>query len=218
MFASSKINLSFDLWTSPNRRLSLPGVWAHYLDRRFEPRALLLAFPRMTGAHTAASLSTHLVSILNHYNFRERFGYAVTDIASENRACLDLLARELGIDAAQCHVRCMGHVINLVAHKVLFGSDVESFEYELSNAMAEAVELITWRRKGPIGKLRNLIRYIGHSSNRRDAFEKLQEAAFEIQVDGEVNAIKPRPWQLLRDNLTGWNSWYNPAERAIELR
>jgi hypothetical protein len=65
--ASSKINLSFDLWTSPNRRLSLLGVVAHYLDKSFEPRALLLALPRMTGAHTAASLSTQLVTILDHY-------------------------------------------------------------------------------------------------------------------------------------------------------
>jgi hypothetical protein len=56
--ASSKINLSFDLWTSLNRRLSLLGVIAHYLDRRFEPRALLSALPRMTGTHTAISLST----------------------------------------------------------------------------------------------------------------------------------------------------------------
>jgi hypothetical protein len=171
--ASLKINLSFDLWTSPNRRLSLLGVVAHYLDKRFEPRALLLALPRMTGTHTAVSLSTQLVTILDHYKLRDRFGYAITDNASENRACLDLLVQELGFDAAQRHVRCMGHIINLVAHKVLFGSDVESFEYELSNATAEAVELMTWRRTGLIGKLHNLIRYIGHSSNRQDAFVKL---------------------------------------------
>jgi hypothetical protein len=67
----------------------------------------------------------------------------------------------------------MGHVINLVAHKVLFGSDVESCVHELIKFTAEAVELMTWRRKGPIGKLHNLIRYITHSSNRRDAFIKL---------------------------------------------
>jgi hypothetical protein len=36
----------------------------------------------------------------------------------------------------------MGHVINLVAHKVLFGTDVESLEYELEHAVtAEAVKL-----------------------------------------------------------------------------
>jgi hypothetical protein len=72
----------------------------------------------------------------------------------------------------------MGHVINLMAHKVLFGTDVESFEYELEHAvMAEAVELATWRRKGPIGKLHNIIRYILHSSERQDAFLALQITA-----------------------------------------
>ena len=216
--ATSKINLSFDLWTSPNRWLSLLGVVAHYLNRQFEPRALLLGLPRMRGAHTAASLSTQLVSILDHYNLRESFGYAVTDNASENRACLDIMAKELGFDAAHRHVRCMGHVINLVAHKVLFGSDVESFEHELSNVTAEVVELMTWRRKGPIGKLHNLIMYITFSSNRREAFDRLQEAAFDSVVDDADDALKPRPRQLIRDNLTRWNSWYDAAERAIELR
>jgi hypothetical protein len=195
------------------------GVVAHYLDQQFIPRALLLALPRMTGAHTAASLSTQLVTILDHYNLRGRFGYAVTDNASENRACLELLAQELGFNAAQRHVRCIGHIINLVAHKVLFGSNVESFEHELtSNITAEVAELTTWRRKGPIGKLHNLIIYITHSANRREAFDRLQEAAFESIADGDGNALKPRPKQLIRDNLTRWNSWYDAAERAIELR
>jgi hypothetical protein len=41
------------------------------------------------------------------------------------------------------------------------------------------VELATWRRKGPISRLYNLIRYICHSSERRDLFISLQEAALE---------------------------------------
>jgi hypothetical protein len=32
--AKSKVNLSFDLWTSPGRRLSLLGVIAYYLDNQ----------------------------------------------------------------------------------------------------------------------------------------------------------------------------------------
>ena len=121
----------------------------------------------MSGAHTAVSLSTQLVSILDHYHLRESFGYAVTDNASKNRACLNILTAELGFDAAERHVRCIGHIINLVAHKVLFGSDVESFEHKLEYAVtAEVVELATWRRKGPIGKLHNIIRYILHLSER----------------------------------------------------
>jgi hypothetical protein len=104
-----------------------------------------------------------------------------------------------------------------VAHKVLFGSDVESFEYELKHAVtAEAVELATWRRKGPIGKLHNIIRYILHLSERQDAFLALQTTALELSEEVENN---PRvPLRLIRDNVTRWNSWYDAAVRAIEHR
>jgi hypothetical protein len=127
------------------------------------PLTLLLALPRISGAYTPISLSTQLVSILDHYNIRDSFGYTVTDNASKNRACLDILIKELSFNAVERYVRCIGYIINLVVHKVLFGLDVESFEYKLSNVTAEVVELNTWRRKGPIGKLHNIIRYISHS-------------------------------------------------------
>jgi hypothetical protein len=165
--ARTKINLSFDLWTSPGRRLSLLGVVAHYLNDRFALRAILLALPRMRGSHTAVNLSDQLSALIQYFDLEQRFGYAITDNASENRACLNLLAEDLAFDAGKRHVLCMGHIINLVAHKVLFGSDVESFEHELeSSVTAEVMELASWRRKGPIGKLHNLIRYIMFSSTR----------------------------------------------------
>lgn len=44
---------------------------------------------------------------------------------------MDLIGEELVIDASMRHVLCIGHVINLVAHKVLLSSEVEAFESEL---------------------------------------------------------------------------------------
>jgi hypothetical protein len=76
---------------------------------------------------------------------------------------LDLLAKSLHFDTSKRHVLCIGYIINLVPYKVLFGSDVKLFEYELkSNVIAKVIELNSWRRKGPISKLYNLIRYIYH--------------------------------------------------------
>lgn len=80
-----------------------------------------------------------------------------------------------------------------MAYKVLFGSDVESFEHELGNVTAEVVELMTWRRKGPIGKLHNLIRYITYSPTRRDAFIRLQEVAIESRGENEGGGPKQQP-------------------------
>jgi hypothetical protein len=119
------------------------------------------------GAHTAVNLSTQLSKLIHHFHLETTFGYAITDNASENRACINLIAEELALDAGKRHVLCIGHIINLVAHKVLFGSDIESFEQELENDVTnELLKLTSWRRKGPIGKLHNLIRYICHSTQR----------------------------------------------------
>ena len=174
----------------------------------------------MRSSYNVVNLSGRLTSILDHFKLRQSFGYAVTDNASENRACLNLMADDLSFDASKRHVLCIGHVINLIAHKVLFGSSVEAFEHELSNVTAEVVKLQTWRRKGPISKLHNIIRYITHSAERQDAFINLQIAAADTlnNAEGGFSNSRPQPLYLVKDNVTRWNSWYDAAERAIHLR
>ena len=157
--------------------------------------------PRMQGSHTAVNLQGQILSLVRYFGLETTLGYAITNNASENRACLNLLAEDLAFDASKRHVLCMGHVINLVAHKVLFGSDVESFEHELEHTVtAEAVKLATWRRKGPISKLYNIIRYILHSSEQQDTFLTLQTTAYEVSED--VDYIPRSPLRLIRNNVT----------------
>lgn len=154
---------------------------------------------------------------MDHFQLQQRISNVVTDNASENHACMNILTGQLSIDADHRYVLCMGHVINLVAHQVLFGTDVEAFEHELEvNITTEAVELASWRKKGPIGRLHNLIRYITHSSKRQDAFLALQTAIIDPLQDHLESQKKPL--HLIRDNLTRWNSWYDAAVRALLLR
>jgi hypothetical protein len=109
----------------------------------------------------------------------------------------------------------MGHVINLVAQQVLFGGDTESFEASTTNVTAEEVELHAWRQKGPIGKLHNIIRYICASEVRRSLFLKIQrEQPRAIRSE----RLRSEVYELKHDNLTRCNSWYNAAERALDLR
>jgi hypothetical protein len=148
--------------------------------------------PRITGSHTAANVASQISKLLYHFSLITRFSYAITDNASENSACIAILSKELSINPSERHVLCIGHIINLVAHEVLFRSDVEAFELELeSNITAEIVKLATWRRKGPISKLHNLIRYITHSSKRRDAFIAIQKVILESQQELPEPAQKP---------------------------
>jgi hypothetical protein len=137
---------------------------------------------RMTGSHTAANVASQISKLLHHFLLTTRFSHAITDNASENSACIAILGKELSINPNKRHVLCISYIINLVAHEVLFGSNVEAFELELeSNVIAEVVELATWRCKGPISKLHNLIRYVTHSSKRRDAFMAIQKVILESQ-------------------------------------
>lgn len=217
--ATTKIHLSFDLWTSPGRRLSLLGVVAHYLDDQRKPQTVLLALPRMTGSHTGVSIAKQLSEILGHFHVSQRFGHAIADNASENTACMNHLSEILNMDLDKRRIMCMGHVINLVAQECLFGSDVDAFEEELLNVTAEEIELRHWRKRGPIGKLHNLIRYIGHSSNRKDLLQSIQLVQGESRQNSDTSAhSNPRTYHLIRDNLTRWNSWYDAACRALQLR
>jgi hypothetical protein len=81
---------------------------------------------------------------------------------------------------------------------------------------AEEVELHNWRRRGPIGKLHNFIRYINHSTNRRDAFKQCQlDRSDPLRSDRLRNQ---ETYELIRDNRTRWNSWHDAAQRALDLR
>jgi hypothetical protein len=215
--ATTRINLSFDIWTTPGRRMSLLGVVAHYLNNQYEPRTVLLSLPRMYGSHSAESMARTLTTLMTHFQLQQCFGYAITDNASENLACLDLLAGELNVDISKRHVRCIGHIVNLVAHQVLFGSDIEAFEKELKNVTAEEVALQEWRKKGPIGKLHNVIRYILHSSKRQEAFADIQAKQQEYLAE-KASGNRPKIYSLVRDNITRWNSWYDTAVRALKVK
>ncbi|GAB7322858.1 hypothetical protein MBLNU13_g05416t1 [Cladosporium sp. NU13] len=176
----------------------------------------------MVGDHTGVSIAKQIHRILTFFSIAPNFGYAIADNASENTACINHLSEVLHIDLDKRRIMCIGHVINLVAQECLWGSDVAAFEEGLENVTAEQLELIEWRRRGPIGKLHNLIRYICHSSKRRDLFsqiQRIQRHRLEQSQTVESAALPPfTVYELVHDNLTQWNSWYDAAVRATKLR
>jgi hypothetical protein len=101
--------------------------------------------------------------------------------------------------------------LNLVAKAVLFGSDVDAFESELQDLSLEEQELGRWRKKGPTGKLHNVVKYITVSPQRIETFEDIQRRNSAGEKDGAV-------LKLVKDNFTRWNSFDDCAERAIRLR
>jgi hypothetical protein len=63
-------------------------------------------------------------------------------------------------------LRCLGHVINLAAKAFLFGTEYDAFEKDIKSTKEKSEllqELKLWRKRGPVGRLHNIITYICRS-------------------------------------------------------
>lgn len=111
----SRISISFDAWTS-RKFTSLLGLTVHFLDDEGKFRTFLLGLPQIEGRHSGENLADRV-------SLEDRIGYFVTDNAENNDTCLEDLGTEFGFDKQHKRLRCCGHIINLVARSILFGTD-----------------------------------------------------------------------------------------------
>ncbi|KAK4150430.1 ribonuclease H-like domain-containing protein [Chaetomidium leptoderma] len=174
----SKIHLAFDLWTSPNR-LAILAVSAHFIDAQNSLQQRLLALREQQGAHTGLNIALTLAEITRDWEIVDRLGCLVSDNASNNDACGEELFRQIlplfsVEDATDRRIRCYGHILNLVGRAFLYGEDFESFEQEAR--AYEAIDRINddlrhWRKRGPVGKLHNIVRWVRSSPQRSEFFK-----------------------------------------------
>ena len=71
-------------------------------------------------------------------------------------------------------------------------------------------ELKLWRKRGPLGKLHNIVIFICRTPQRRERFANIRR--FDSMAKGDFDHL-----QLVVDNATRWNSLYAMIERAIKL-
>ncbi|KAK6850583.1 hypothetical protein PG987_000217 [Apiospora arundinis] len=224
MESISRIHLAFDLWTSPNR-LAIIAVSGHFLDGKGRQQQRLLALRRQLGAHTGSNLSSSLYQTVQEWGVVDRIGVVIADNASNNDTCLQEFFQILdpsiqGYEAEERRIRCYGHILNLVGRAFLYGEDSEAFEQE-----SQAIEqfghlddiLRFWRRKGPVGKLHNIVKWVWSSPQRSEYFQRcieedLDESSFTLHRESTHEL------ELVLNNETRWNSTYLMIDRAILKR
>ncbi|ODA77193.1 hypothetical protein RJ55_06820 [Drechmeria coniospora] len=141
-----------------------------------------------------------------------------------NDTAMEVIGGELGFIGSTRRGRCFGHTLNLSAKALLFGHKVEAFEEQLSGAAAlsagaaalSEAEHELWRRKGPVGKLHNLVADVRRSDHLTYLLRSVQRAEFDMSSDPRVRARKPL--DLIMDNDTRWLSQLYMIRRAISLR
>lgn len=212
----SKIHISFDLWTSGNC-LSLNGIVAHFINAKFESKAILLATPEQSSSHAGLDIAEQVIRVIKDFGIQDKLGFFVLDNASNNDTAMEVIAEEFGFRASERRLRCAGHIINLIARNLLFGFDRNLFELEDSVSANLKDELKRWRRTGPVGKAHNLIVWIYASPQRRKRWHDAQVSYHKSAIDPSLwHTIKPR--ELHRSNDTRWNSIYDEIETLCKLR
>jgi len=212
----SKVHFTFDIWTSSNYR-SFLGVVAHWMDTDYKLQSTVIGMRRINGRHNGENLAACFLDVVEPYSIIDKIGYFTLDNASDNDTALHNIAQHLKdlditFDPIHRRLRCFGHIINLVVKSFLWGSDAEVFEAQIStyhDLQQETAELETWRRKGPLGKLHNVISWISRSPQRRERFQ----AEVRKSLGSNTKAVS-----LIRSNTTRWGSDYDSLLCAFELR
>jgi hypothetical protein len=223
--AEGKIHLSFDLWTSDGTTMSIMAVVAHYLDKSFINRTRLIALRRLYGSHSGENMAKILISVIQEFEITKRLGYFMMDNDATNDTCLESLLRDIDpnisdSDIDERRLRCWGHILNLVAKAFLFGTNANAFELEDQANITlgrEQERFQAWRKKGPVGKLHNLVVFIRASTQRKELFKNVSLATVD-EIDGLAINEDTQNLGVIKDNETRWNSTYLMIVRALKKR
>jgi len=165
--------------------------------------------------------------VVHDYNIGDKVQYFIADNATANDRAIKVLSGSLNIRPEHHRLRCGAYVINLVAKAVLYGTDIDALDsgereeclsdsryvaaFEaLVRSVPPREALKTWRRKGPVGKLHNLVTHIQKTPKRRRFFEMKQN--FDADSDDD------RIYRVIVNSGIRWNSSYDMIERAMKLR
>jgi hypothetical protein len=141
------INFSFDAWSSPNN-LPLLGIVAHWIDEAGAKHNALLGLRTIEGEHTGENMASEVWKIIDNFEIAQKVGYFVLDNATNNCTALRSLQTKLQegglslFNASERRLRCMGHILNLVVKKILFGTAVDmDVGADAVDRAAEATEI-----------------------------------------------------------------------------
>jgi hypothetical protein len=153
--AKSRIHVSFDGWGSKHEKISVLGVVVHFINQSYVNVTRLIALPELPN-HSKTGVCMYiylfynifrfinvlliaqasvLLPALKHYGIgNDNLGHFVLDNATNNDTTLIELAKSLDFDPLERRLRCIGHILNLIAEQYLFGQDATSFETDFKAA------------------------------------------------------------------------------------
>jgi len=229
-------HLTFDLWTSPNY-YALLGITVHFTDNHQQLQYRLLGLRRISGTHSGENMAPILHRIIEDFAIQDTLGYLTAD----NADSCDLAVRELVLSlmssrnieattlADHRRIRCINHILNVIATSFLSGTFKEAMRQLPSHSSTykslqeETRFLEAWRQSGPMQRLHNLTGWIRRSTQRREQFlqltrgelseEELVEFGVVLWDTQDVGSL-----MVQQENDTRWNSFFQATKRAFQLK
>jgi hypothetical protein len=99
----------------------------------------------MGDRHSGQVIAQSVVRVIKDYNFGDKLGFFVLDNASSNDTCVAELAKQYNFDPEERRLRCIGHILNLVAQELLYGNKYDKFRGEVANVKDLAEQAALWR-------------------------------------------------------------------------
>lgn len=182
----TRIHITVDIWTSKYNSYSFLGICAHFVTEdsgEWKLKNVILSLKRLRKKHTGEFQASIVLSGLQEYDIVENIGVIVADNAPDNDTLVKHLWAEIDPLAKLegKRGRCMAHIINLVAKSYLYKNDVEAFTAEADRLGDNQFDPenfkkahALWQKKGPIGKLHNLVVFIKSSTSREEEFKAIK--------------------------------------------
>lgn len=212
--ATSKVSLSFNFSTQGSSHRLL-GVVAHFIVRDGKRTSVLVILPRQGNGSGTYNSADMLTAIITKHNLEKSLGYVVTDDPSGDTARIPASTFDR-LPAAKYWNSCPGRILTQVARTVLFGSDADSLDRELVGSRTDELQRMdAWRRRGPCGKLRNIVDYFEkYHPQWEERFEYDQCYAAASAMPG----TKIDVFKHLEHDDTGWEAIGDLIARALYLR
>lgn len=210
-------HFAFDGWRAGNRK-NVYGIvcfFRHSVDN--QPKKIVLGLPELSGRHIGVDIGQAVAKTIDEYQIGDKIGYFILDNAQNNDTAMDFIGNKYGFDGRARRGRCFGHILNLSAKLLLHGNqseDVTSF-IETHEQLTEA-EYDLWRKEGPVGKLRILVRAIDSSDRLTALLQDLQRVDI-TNATGLLGRSK-KPLHVVKDNQTRWLGSLYMMRRALRLR
>jgi hypothetical protein len=99
----------------------------------------------MGDHHSGQAIAQTVVPVIKDYNFSDKLGFFVLDNASSNDTCVAELAKQYNFNLEERQLRCVSHILNLVAQELLYGNNYDKFCGEVANVKDLAEQAALWR-------------------------------------------------------------------------